>query len=87
MATRKKKVSVRFNVGTMTKQLKELQEKTALEHEKVFDCNKRSSGKASQSTKNSAKGYLRFTFFFSQYKTDSVHHKPHLLKPLIQWCN
>lgn len=63
MATRKKKVSVRFNVGTMTKQLKELQEKTALEHEKVFDCNKRSSGKASQSMKNWAKGYLSFTFF------------------------
>ena len=36
MPTRKKKAYVRFNVGTMLKQLKELREKTALEHEKVL---------------------------------------------------
>ena len=36
MPTRKKKVYARFNVGTMMKQLKELREKTALEHEKVL---------------------------------------------------
>ena len=36
MPTRKKKVYARFNVGTMMKQLKELREKTALEHENVL---------------------------------------------------
>ena len=55
MPFRKKKVYTRFNVGTMMRQLKEVRERTALEQEKV--------GKASQSTKNSAKGYQRFTFF------------------------
>ena len=36
MPTRKRKVYARFNVGTMMKQLKELREKTALEHERVL---------------------------------------------------
>ena len=36
MPIRKKKVYARFNVGTMMRELKELRERTALEHEKVL---------------------------------------------------